>query len=333
MKILIDMNVSPKNTRVAITDTAGNLLSYVRKGGGNPNMEPNAKENIFNAITEAAKQADCALGDIIAMAGGMGGMGGYGGYDDESAVEWISELTEIDGLICPKKHVTDLVAAHRGAFVFKPGIVAVSGTGSLTLGITENDRYIDNYYNFWWYENTSAKGIAYNSIYKIIAGETDESDSDFIKAAFKHFGVNDLPELIELGIKGFIEDYVKRNKHFGDLAPLVTESALKGSRLAEAVCNKAAADIITSIKIVGSCFESESVLTALVGSVANSAFIKNRVTQILSEKKHNKKYSLAEPELPPVLGAVIMAMQLVGIAPNDQILNHLYKSAESICRC
>jgi len=70
----------------------------------------------------------------------------------------------------------------------------------------------------------------------------------------------------------------------------------------------------------------------LVGSVANSAFIKNRVTKILNEEKHNKKYILTEPKLPPVLGAVIMAMQLIGIAVNDQILNNLYKSAETISK-
>ncbi|MCL2771729.1 MAG: hypothetical protein FWD71_00125 [Oscillospiraceae bacterium] len=324
-KAILGLETGGTYTRAAITDTYGALLSYVKwKGGGNPNREPNAKENVFNAVHEAVKKASCELGDIIAMCGGMGG------YDNETDLKWVRELTNIDGLNCPIKHVNDLVVAQRGAFIMKPGIIAVSGTGSLTLGITESERHINNYYNFWWYENTSANGIAYNSIYKIIAGETDETDNDFVKIAFRHFGANNLSDLIELGIKGFIDNYVQRDKLFGNLAPAVTDAALKGSHLAEKVCEKAAEDIVTSIRLVGACFESESVLTALVGSVANSAFIRNRVTQILIEESNNRKYLLVEPELPPVLGAVIMAMQLVEIALSDEILNNLHKSAETI---
>lgn len=326
-KVILGLETGGTYTRTAITDTNGNLLSYVKwEGGGNPNREPKAKENIFNAIHEAAKKANCDLGDIIAMAGGMGG------YDEESDLKWVRELTNVGGLNCPMQHVNDLVVAQRGAFLLKPGIIAVSGTGSLTLGITESGRSINNYWKFWWYENTSANGIAYNSIYKILTGETDETDDDFISIAFRHFGVDNLSALIELGIEGFVDDYVQRTKLFGDLAPAVTDAALKGSHLAEKVCNKAAEDIMTSIKLVGTCFESESVLTALVGSVANSTFIKKRVTQIIDEDKHNKRYILVEPAVPPVLGAVIMAMQLKEIALNDQILDNLYKGAEIISK-
>jgi glucosamine kinase len=324
-KVILGLETGGTYTRAAITDTNGNLLSYVKwQGGGNPYMEPKAKENIFNAIDEAAQKANCALGDIIAMAGGMGG------YDYENDKKWVEELTSIEGLDCPKQYMTDVVAAQKGAFILKPGIIAVSGTGSLTVGITETGRKIDNYYNFGWYENTSAKGLAYNCVYKIIAGETDETDIDFINIAFRHFGVNGLPALIDLGVKGFMDDGIECNKHFGNLAPMVTEAALNGSRLAESICNRAARDIVTSIKLVGSCFESESVLTVLAGSVANSTFIKKRVTQILNEEKSNRKYMLVEPSLPPVLGAVIMAMQLVEIELSDQILNNLYKGAETI---
>ena len=48
-KAFLGLETGGTNTRVAITDTAGNLLSYVRKGGGNaacrhsserPNFKP-----------------------------------------------------------------------------------------------------------------------------------------------------------------------------------------------------------------------------------------------------------------------------------------------------
>jgi hypothetical protein len=69
----------------------------------------------------------------------------------------------------------------------------------------------------------------------------------------------------------------------------------------------------------------------LIGSVVNSISIRNALGEILN-KKANKGYTLVEPALPAVLGAVVMAMELKGIALNEQILNNLTKGAGVISR-
>lgn len=324
-KYILGLDGGGTYTRVAVTDINGNLRSYIEwKGATSIKKDKNAKENVFNAIHEAVKKADCGLGDIIGLTAGVGG------YDSENDLEWVRGLTDIDGLACPVQSVNDAVVAQKGAFLLEPGIIAISGTGSIIFGITEANEHIRNY-DFHHYAATAARFLSYDSVYKMIAGETDQTDGDFVNTVLKHFKVTDLTALAKLGAKGFVEENTQRMKLFGDLAPAVTDAALSGSRLAEQICGKAAADLVTGVKLVGACFESDSVSVALIGSVANSIFIKNKITESLNKMDNNKNYRLvAEPALPPVLGAVIMTMQSHQISLDGQILLNLQKGAELI---
>jgi len=139
-----------------------------------------------------------------------------------------------------------------------------------------------------------------------------------------------LAALIKNNSKTHKKYNLQRDKLFGDFAPVVTEAASNGSKLAQRVCVQAAEEIAAGIRLVGDCFKSETVLTALVGSVANSAFIKKTVGDILSGEKHR----LAEPALPPVFGAVMAAMQLndIEIEISEQVKNNLLKGYEIILK-
>ena len=307
-------------TRAAITNTEGNLLSYIEyKGGASIKKDPKANENVAGAIRAALEKAGCTLSQITGLTAGVANI------DSEKDLEWARKLTDIEGLDCPVQHVNDSVIANVGALLFKPGIISIGGTGTTTLGITEDGQYIRNY-DFNHYAPAAARMLSYDCVHKVIAGETDDTDSELISAVFKHFNVGNVSALAKMGAKGFMEDYPANVKHFGDFAPVVTESALSGSRLAVKICTKAAEDIVTSIRLIGACFESAVVPVALIGAVANSEFIKNAITQALQAEGNNKIYHLAEPSAPPVLGAAMMAMQLSGIEMNEKILANISKA-------
>jgi glucosamine kinase len=255
---------------------------------------------------------------------------GIAGYDSENDLKWVREVTKIQGIKCLVWQFNDAVIAHTGALLSKPGIIAIAGTGSIVLGVTEMEKLIRNF-DFHHYTYTAAERLAYQSVYKIIAGETDQTDEEFVNAVLKYFKSDCLSDLIKFGQGGFIENFQQRNKFFGDLAPVVTEAASCGSRLAQKVCVLAAENMVTGIKLVGACFESDVILTALMGSVANSVFIKNAIYDILSTE-NNMKYCLVEPVLPPVLGAIITAMRLcdLEIEMTEKIKNNLLKGYEMI---
>ncbi len=173
-RVVLGIDGGGTYTRVAIADMLGNLLSYVEwKGGASTHKNSNAKENVYNAVCQATKQANCRIHNIAGVVAGVAG------YDDEGDLEWVRGLTNIDGLNCPKQHENDAVIAHNGALLSNPGIICISGTGSIILGITEKEKRIRNY-DFHHYSATAARFLSYNCVHKIIAGETDSTDNALV---------------------------------------------------------------------------------------------------------------------------------------------------------
>lgn len=317
MKIVLGIDGGGTHTRVAITDTEGSLLSYVNwKGGANAHKDPAAKENVCRAINQALNIAGCRHNNIIGLAAGIAG------YDKESDLTWVRELTNIDGLHCPIRHVNDAIVANAGAFLFKPGIIAISGTGSIVYGITEKARHIRNY-DFGPYLSTAARFLSFEAVQRIIIGEINHTDTNLMNTVFKYFGVTDVPSLADAYLKSCAETKVRRDKIFGDLAPEITNVIAQGSQLAEKICVITAANIVSGIKLVGAFFESDSVLVALVGAVANSDFIANKVAELLLEEGNNRQYILVKPAVPPVLGAAIIAMRVAGLELDGRVLANI----------
>jgi len=302
MEILMGIDGGGTHTRVAAADTRGRLLAHIRRqGGAFLYKDANANENVRLAVLAAAAEAGCALGGVAALAAGIAG------YDRKKDLRWVRGLTKIEGLRCPVQHANDAVVAHRGALLFQPGIVAIAGTGSVIAGFTEEGKFIRNY-DFRHYANSAACNLTYYSVEKLLAGETD--DTNFADQLLRYFGADDIAALKTLRKKDFGLGSAQRMKLFGDFAPAVTAAALDGSRLAGQVCARAAEETIEGIRLLGGCFASGPVPVALVGSVANSAFMKNAISELL---RGESKYALAEPALPPALGAVLMAAQLAKI--------------------
>jgi len=303
-------------TRVAIVNTEGKLLACIRRPGGAFLWKnANANENVCLAVSAAMKEADCAFGDVIALTAGIAG------YDQKKDLRWVHKLTKIQGLRCPKEHVNDAVIALRGSLLFKPGIIAIAGTGSVIAGITEVGKFIRNY-DFHHYANSAACNLTYNSVCKILAGEADETE--FVGEFLRYFGAKDIAALKALHDKNYGMNDVKKMKLFGDFAPTVTAAAQNGSRLAGQVCIQAAAELVVGIRLLYDSFTSNFVSVALVGSVANSTFIKNAISKILQEEE-GARYAVVESALPPVLGAVLMAAQLAKIEP-ETMQRHLLEN-------
>ena len=299
MVVLMGIDGGGTHTRVAVADTEGKLLSYVkRQGGAFLCKDANANENVRLAVLAAAEEAGCGLGDIISLTAGIAG------YDRRRDLRWVRKLTKIEGLRCVVQHANDAVVAHRGALLFRPGIVAIAGTGSVIAGITEKGKFIRNY-DFRHYANNAACSLTYGCVERILAGETD--GTDFTDKLLPYFGADDANALKALKEKEFGMGYARMLKLLGDFAPEVTAAALNGSRLAGQVCTQAAEETVAGIQMLGSRFTSALVPVALVGSAANSAFMKHAIAELLRKKR---KFTLMEPALPPALGAVLMAAQL-----------------------
>ncbi|RJE86107.1 hypothetical protein D3P07_18660 [Paenibacillus sp. 1011MAR3C5] len=168
------------HTRVLVCDLEGHQLAYLdNPRAASVYKDSNAVHNVRNSIAEALMIANVRPEDVRCVAAGIAG------YDNPEDLAWVSELTALPGLHCPKLHMNDAVAAHAGALRARPGIVAISGTGSIILGITESREHIRNY-DFHHYAFSAARFLAYDAVYEVLAGHAGASNEALVVSMLRH---------------------------------------------------------------------------------------------------------------------------------------------------
>jgi glucosamine kinase len=311
-------------TRVAVADLQGNVLSYTEHGASSIHKDAQATNNVREGIAAALAQAGRDVSDVKALVAGIAG------YDSENDLPWVEELTALPGIDCPRGHVNDAVIAHAGAFQTKPGIVVISGTGSIILAVTEDGRHIRNY-DMHHYAASAARFLSYDLVHELLAGYRGPSDTGLVRQTLDYWGAADMKELRDLALSGFSDDRRDRNALFGRMAPIVTTAALEGSALARSVCDRKVHEVAVGVRMLGACFDGEHVPVACIGSVINSTYMKQKFTEACAAAPGDgKRYLLSEPVLSPVSGAVMMAYNRMGIAWEETTVRNLLNSALKI---
>ncbi|GMK41976.1 N-acetylglucosamine kinase [Paenibacillus sp. CCS19] len=317
--IVVGIDGGGSYSRAMAVDMEGNMLAYSEQGPASIYKDTNAAANVQQVIRDAVDKAGCALDDIRAIAAGIAG------YDAPSDREWVEALTAVEGINCSRWHFNDTVAAHYGALTAQPGIIAIAGTGSNILAVTEEGRMIRNY-DAGHYAASAARFLSYDAVHEALAGLVDESDQELAAAMLQHWGVTSDAKLRELAWNGWMDDVQSRNRQFGMFAPRITKAALRGSTLARRVCDKAVDQMATGIGMLGAAFADETVQVSYIGSVINSEYIKTSLTQRLAASRV-KQFNIVEPVLPPVAGAALYALnRLLGEADREKWITNLQKN-------
>ncbi|RAR38987.1 N-acetylglucosamine kinase [Paenibacillus sp. MDMC362] len=304
-EVVIGIDGGGSQTRVMVSDLNGNILSYAVGGASSVHKDRNAPENVQQTIRMALTMAGCKLDHVKGLCAGIAG------YESDQDMEWVTRLTAIEGLDCPKWYVNDSVVAHAGAFMGNPGIVVVSGTGSIILGITEQEIPIKNV-DFHHYAASAARFLSYDAVYQMLAGNIHPSDESLVLQIQSYWGVENRDQLRMLAVAGFIKDRQERDKKFGEMAPLITTAAEAGSPLARSVCDEAMKQIMVGVEILGSFFQSDHVPVTGIGSVVNCAYMKSKLINSL-QTGINKRYEFHNPQLSAAAGAVLMAFRSLGL--------------------
>ena len=312
-KILMGIDGGGTYTRVIISTENGKILSQIKhEGGANFHKNPNAINDVHQAIQKALNHTTLHLEDIDIVVAGIAG------YDQESDLIWVNELTNLEGLKAKKINVNDAKIAHAGALLGQEGIICIAGTGSIILGLNEDHRYIRNY-DFYHNAYAASRLLTYQLVHLVLAHRMDDTDTLLVQKLLHHFHCASLNDLALLGANGFEKDTPTRDKHFGDFAIHITQAASQGSHLAMEVCDDVSKKIVTGIELVGSTFKKEMIPVALIGSVANDTYIKNRICRQLA----HSKYQLKETRLSPEKGAIILGMQDLNIPMTVQTIENL----------
>lgn len=316
-EVVIGIDGGGSNTRVMVSDLSGNVLAYAVGGASSIHKDSQSHENVQQTICSSLAMAGCELNQVKGLYAGIAG------YESEQDMEWVTRLTDIEGLDCPKWYVNDSVVAHAGAFMGKPGIVVVSGTGSMILGINEQEIPIRNV-DFHHYAASAARFLSYEAVYQLLAGMIDSSDERLVGQIQSFWNVKNMEQLRMLALTGFVKDRQERDKKFGEMAPLVTSAAEGGSRLARNVCDEAVKQIMIGLEILGSFFQTDRIAVTGIGSVINCPYMTTQLRDSLNSS-YNKQYEFVTPQLSAAAGAVLLAFRNLGTNVNEQIIESMRK--------
>jgi glucosamine kinase len=287
-------------------DLDGTLLSRTTGGGSNPFHNADAKATVEKAAREALALAHRSTSDVAALVAGLAGLNG------PSDNAWAAEFIAIDAI--PARAVNDSEVALAGAFGLGPGIVALSGTGSIILGRAVSGEFLRE--DWYQYYSGAARHLAFGVVQSVMLEEATDEDSALVASVLRHFGAATPAELRAHLRAHRHRDPRETTKIFGALAPAITAAATT-SPLAAAACDKAAAALAGGIRLLAVDLGMPRAAVAPIGALATSEAIRSRLVRDLPD------CDVVEPRLPPVGGAAIMALADAGVGATSAILDRL----------
>lgn len=315
LDIIIGIDGGGTNTRVAIADLYGNVLSYANSGGAHPEKNKTPKLNIEDAINSALNQLPDQHYIIQSMVAGIAGINKPS--DKEWAINFFSNYHPINPLIL----INDGEIAQFGAFLGSYGILAIAGTGSNVLGKTEEGLIVP-IRNFNYDPQAGARYLSHTVLLEMISTQPYKINQEFLTDIFHYWNVNSIDHLRILASHGFGASPYNANQKLSEMAPLVTRYARLKDPIALYACQKISRSLVTSIHSIASIFSSSIVPVSFVGSVINDPIIKTMVIKMLNYKKSIKTIVYQTPHLSPVYGALLLGYHQLGIDWNAFVKNN-----------
>jgi glucosamine kinase len=302
------------HTRAVMADAAGRITGSGVGASVNPRHHDVAvvRERLSDLVRRARGSREEPLSAAFLS------LGGISTRADAEAVEAIA--AEVDGLAGAKvKVANDAVAALVGGLAGRPGMVLIAGTGSACYGVAGDGR---SHWCGGWEHRADDTGSAYWIAVEALRAAVRVEDGRLQASALRDlvFGRWPLAEpraLAERLSRGDID-----RASLAALAPEVI--ALAGTdALAKSIVDRAAAELAQLVAVTASRLfapgPSEVILTG--GLARSGPPFTPQLVSCIETTAHGVK--VVEPELPPVLGAVIEAARLTGARDSTVFLETL----------
>jgi N-acetylglucosamine kinase-like BadF-type ATPase len=306
-------------TTGVISDSSGHIYAKEQVGATNQNgVDRNIIERELTSLMEALKNQNpevfSQLGTVFA------GMSGVERDDAKKVIRnYIAKLLpDHTRIVIDNDGVNALYSGTLGA----PGIVQISGTGSITFGINANgERKRVGGWGYLIDDEGSGYAVgrdALNAVFKAYDGRA--SETALTEMILSHFKVGQEPDLIK-----FIYEVGKSRAVIAPLSKLVVEAADRGDEVAKQILYESSLKIADSIRsLKNQLFDDKPVLVVLAGGVFNrSDLIVPVIEKVL--KNTNCDVNLVKPQMEPVGGAVIAALKHKNISLQESFLKEIVK--------
>ena len=307
--LVIGIDSGGTTTRAALALSTGRVLAFGNSGAGN--LRDTGKEGLASRIDQATQAAFSAAGiDRQPVRAGFLGIAGCGTQADRQAVRaGVGSLC----LTAPEAFTVnhDLRTAHAGAFLDRPGIVLVVGTGACCYGRTAAGH---EHRAGGWGSRLDDGGSGTWLGLEALAACFRTSDgrgpaSVLSESVPERLGVNTLRDALAL-----LEAPAYRTR-FSALAPLVTAAATQGDAVATGIIERGAIELADMAAAVHDALAAHESGTPLTISPVGGVFAAGPIVcdaLALALEARLPGCVIAEPELSPVLGAVFLALRSLG---------------------
>lgn len=257
-----------------------------------------ARGNLHSAILQACSAASVPPGEIREICIGMAGASVPG------TVAWVTQ--SIHELTLGHVNVVgDHIIAHQAAFGRLPGVVVISGTGSIAYGRNEKGETARA---GGWGGLISDQGSAFwigREAVSAALQEYDRGRSDgLFSLVVRTLGVAGFDDLIRIA-------NTEPNQRFAELAGAVTSAADQGDAASQAIVERAGRELAAlASAVIIRIWPEKTVRIAMTGGVLQGSALVRRALQSALQSQHSNA-AVSFTQVRPVLGALELAARQV----------------------
>ncbi len=319
MSVVIGVDGGATKTVAALVLEDGSVLSVGTAGGANPLVWGNAAfANIRSACDAALTIAQTDWEDVSFAFVGMAGV------DEPNSSPHKFALSHLQSeLPVPFALDNDGIVAHAGALAGRDGIVVVAGTGAIAIGIVNGQRVRVDGMGHWFGDEGSATWIALQGLRAATRAQDGRGEPTKLAEVLpKALMVNSLRDAASLLASG---DLTKFDLAFA--AVTVTKVAEEGDKVAQKILQDAASSLAESVIAVAKKLARFDLPVSFTGGVFRlTPKMPDLFREALSRQLPNAQ--IQEPQLPPHLGAALLAAKQIGWEIDKQWLDRLVETGK-----
>ena len=323
-EFIIGIDGGGTKTAAVLMDKSGIIQAHIV--GKSSNFQVTGKETfqqtIQNVVHSLLKKSNMSTQNVDHL---YMGLSGAGRFSDRQAIHSIISPL---GLAQKITVDTDAAAAIAGAFAGEPGIILISGTGSICFGKSRNGTlYRAGGWGYLLGDEGSGYYIGQQAIMAALKNYDGQGqDTSLLKVIEHKFNLDHIDLIIPPIYSGKID-----RSEISGLAPLVFRESANGDKIAQNIIETAGKElgnlIAAIIKQMG--LHHQKVTVALVGSIFNQKEI--LIPHIKISTIHDlNKINFIEPLFEPVIGACILALQAENITICNNVLKNIQQSMSHI---
>ena len=301
-------------TRCVVADLSGRLLATGTAGPSNPLTV--GVDACGNAISEAVEAVVRRCGVRQFRAACLAVAGVERPYGREALQRKAAALGIAEKVLV----VPDAVAALAGATGCGVGVVVVAGTGSIAYGVNEEGE-TSRAGGWGWILGDEGSGydIGRRAMVAALRAHDGRAEKTMLVDKLKaELGLRDLSELIDrLYVTGM------KSHEVAALAPIVAEAAEEGDEVAAHILTEAGEELgRAAVAVIQRLRLRGRFTVALTGGVFQLSE-QLRAAFYETVRRAAPECSIKPPRFEPAVGAVLLALQEVGVEVDEALLRRV----------